>query len=112
MPITQRVLHDATVIHIDEVFTYRNRKDFSTAVMAFKESQSRHLIVNLHEATYIDSAAIGLLALTSQQLMAAERRLSLVGPQGTVRQILEMANIDRMMAVFPTEEAAVAARGS
>ncbi len=112
MPITQRTLHDATVLHIDEVFTYRNRKDFSSAVMAFRESQSRHLIVNLHEATYVDSAAIGLLALTSQQLTAAERRLSLVGPQGTVKQILEMANIDRMIAVFPTEEAAAAVRGS
>src|SRR5574337_919683 len=75
MSISQRVLRDATVIHIDEVFTYRNRKDFSSAVTTFKESQSRHLIVNLYEATYVDSAAIGLLALTSQQLMAAERRL-------------------------------------
>jgi anti-anti-sigma factor len=98
------------VIDVDDVFTYRNRKDFSSAVAAFKESERRHLIVDLHDANYIDSAAIGLLALTSQQLMAEERRISLVGPQGTVKQILEMANIDKMIAVFPNEEAAVAAR--
>ncbi len=108
--MTRRAWHDATVIQIVDVFTHRNRKDFSSAVSVFRESGGKHLIVNLHEATYIDSAALGLLALTSQQLTAEERRLSLVGPQGTVKQILEMANIDKMIAVFPTEEAAAEAR--
>lgn len=102
--------HDATVVRIVDVFTHRNRKDFSSAVSAFRESGGRHLIVNLREATYIDSAALGLLALTAQQFRAEERRLSLVDPQGTVKQILEMANIDKMIAVFPTEEAATEAR--
>ncbi|MEK6784279.1 MAG: hypothetical protein AABY61_02240 [Nitrospirota bacterium] len=41
-----------------------------------------------------------------------ERWISLVGPQGTVKQVLEMANIDKMIAVFPTEDAAVAARAA
>lgn len=108
--MTRRAWYDATVIQIVDVFTHRNRKDFSSAVSAFREAGGRHLIVNLREATYIDSAALGLLALTSQQLRAEERRLSLVGPQGTVKQILEMANIDKMIAVFPTEEAATEAR--
>jgi anti-anti-sigma factor len=112
MPITQRALRDATVVHIDDVFTYRNRKEFSSAVTAFRASGGRHLIVDLCEATYMDSAALGLLALTSQQFSVEERRLSLVGPQGTVKQVLEMANIDRMIAVFPTEEAAAQARAA
>ncbi|MGE0642103.1 MAG: STAS domain-containing protein [Nitrospira sp.] len=110
MPITQRMSRSAMVIHIDDVFTHRNRKDFSSAVKTFKESPGRHLIVDLHDATYVDSAAVGLLALTSQQLTADERRLSLVGPQGTVKTILEMANLDRMIPVYPTEEAAADAR--
>jgi anti-anti-sigma factor len=112
MPITQRVCRDATVIQVDDVFTYRNRKDFSSVVTAFRASGGRHLIVNLHEATYMDSSALGLLALTSQQFSVEERRLSLVGPQGTVKQVLEMANIDKMIAVFPTEEAAAEARAA
>ncbi|TKB65752.1 MAG: STAS domain-containing protein [Nitrospira sp.] len=112
MPITQRPWRDTTMIHVEDVCTHRNRKEFSSVVMAFKASNIRHLIVNLHDAVYVDSAAIGLLALTSQQLTADERQISLVGPQGTVRQILEMANIDKMIAVFPTEDAAAAARAA
>lgn len=108
MSITRRVGLDVTVIQIIDVFTHRNRKDFSSAVSAFRESGGKHLIVNLRDVTYIDSAALGLLALTSQQLSAEERRLSLVDPQGTVKRILEMANIDRMIAVFPSEAAAEA----
>ncbi|MDK2743975.1 MAG: STAS domain-containing protein [Nitrospira sp. BO4] len=112
MAITQRITHNATLIDIDDVFTYRNRKEFSSAVTHFRESGGRHLIVNLHEVTYMDSAAVGLLALTSQQLTADNRSISLVDPQGTVKQILEMANIDRMIAVFPSEQAAVDARAA
>ena len=106
MPISQRVWRDAVVIHIVDVLTYRNRKEFSTAVAVFKESASRHLIINLQEATYLDSAAIGLLALTSHQVAADTRIVSLVAPQGTVKQVLELSNIDRMIPMFPTEEAA------
>jgi anti-anti-sigma factor len=112
MPITQRTSQTTTVIHIDDVFTHRNRKDFSSAVKTFKESSRKHLIVDLHDTTYVDSAAVGLLALTSQQLIADERMLSLVGPQGTVKTILELANLDRMIPVFPTEEAAAASRAA
>ncbi len=112
MPITQRAWRDATVIHVDDVFTYRNRKDFSSVVTAFRASGGRHLIVDLHEATYMDSSALGLLALTSQQLSMEERWISLVGPQGTVKQVLEMANIEKMIEVFPTEDAAAAARAA
>lgn len=112
MAITQRTSQTSTVIHVNDVFTHRNRKDFSSAVKTFKESPGRHLIVDLHDATYVDSAAVGLLALTCQQLMAEERSLSLVGPQGTVKTILEMANLDRMIPVFPTEEAAAQARAA
>ncbi len=100
------------MIHVEDVFTHRNRKEFSSAVMAFKASNIRHLIVNLHDAVYVDRAALGLLALTSQQFSVEERWISLVGPQGTVKQVLEMANIDKMIAVFPTEDAAAAARAA
>lgn len=112
MPITQRTSGNVTVIYIDDVFTHRNRKDFASAVRTFKESAGKHLIVDLHDASYIDSAAVGLLALTSQQLAVDERMLSLVGPQGTVKTILEMANLDKMIPVFSTQEAAAEARAA
>ncbi|MFZ3013146.1 MAG: STAS domain-containing protein [Nitrospira sp.] len=60
----------------------------------------------------MDSAALGILALTSQRLSMEERWISLVGPQGTAKQVLEMANIDKLIAVFPTEDAAAAARAA
>jgi anti-anti-sigma factor len=100
------VWRDAVGIRVDDVLTYRNRKDFSSAVAVFKEAASRQLIINLHEATYVVSAAIGLLALTSQQVTADTRQVSLVAPQCTVRQVLELSHIDRMIPMFPTEEAA------
>jgi hypothetical protein len=46
MPITQRAWRDTIVIHVEDVFTHRNRKEFSSAVASFKAPNVRHLIVN------------------------------------------------------------------
>lgn len=112
MRIIQCMFGDVVALDIIDEFTYGNRKEFTTAVKAIKQSGHRHLIINLREVTYLDSAAIGLLALTAQQFAAENRKISLVAPQGTVKQILEMANIDKMIPVFPTEEAATGTKAA
>ena len=64
------------------------------------------------DATDIESGAVGLLAFTSQRREVDARRIGLVGLQGKTKLILKIANRDTLMAVFPTEEAAVAARAA
>ncbi len=107
MRITQRVLRDALVLELADEFTYGNRKEFSVPVERSRVSACRHLILNVEHVTYMDSAAIGLLALTAQQFKGENKRLSLVGPQGTVKQILDLSNISTIIPTYPSEEAAV-----
>lgn len=107
MRITQRTVRDATVLEIADEFTYGTRKEFSAPVDKARQAGCRHLILNLHHVTFVDSAAIGLLALVAQQFKTDSRKLSLVGPQGTVKQVLDLSNISKLIPVYPTEEAAV-----
>jgi anti-anti-sigma factor len=108
MRITERTLRDAVVLELADEFTYGNRKEFSAQVEKSRTSACSHLIVNVRDVTYMDSAAIGLLALTAQQFKGANKTLSLVGPQGTVKQVLDLANISTIIPTFPSEEAAIA----
>lgn len=112
MRITQRRLADAAVLDIADEFVYGTRQEFTAALETAKQQGFRHLILNLSQVTFVDSAAIGLLALTMHQYNADNRTLSLVSPQGTVKQILELANIQKMIPVFPSEAAATSGRAA
>jgi anti-anti-sigma factor len=107
MRIRQRTVRDAMVLDMSDEFTYGSRKDFSAPVDKARQAGCRHLILNMTDVTFVDSAAIGLLALTAQQFKIEEKQFSLVGPQGTVKQVLELSNISRLIPVYSTEDAAV-----
>ncbi len=107
MRISQRRIHDAAVIDVADELTYGTRKALSNHMESARQQGCRHVILNMREVTFLDSAAIGLLALTAQQFKAANLRLSLAGPQGTVKQLLDLSNISKLIPVYPTEESAL-----
>lgn len=67
-------------------------------------------MLNFKRVTFIDSAAIGLLALASHQFKSANRKLSLVGVQGTVQQVLNLAHIEQLIPFFASEDMAIGAK--
>ncbi|MFO0708024.1 MAG: STAS domain-containing protein [Nitrospira sp.] len=107
MEIVHRTNRDSTVIEIAGPFAFSNRKDFTAALDAVKRTHSRHVILNLARVTFVDSSAIGLLALTAQQMKSSATRFSLVGAQGTVKQVLELMQIHRMIPMYANEDAAL-----
>lgn len=107
MRITHRTRGDAAILELADEFTFSTRKAFTAAMERAKQSGHRRVILNLKDVTFLDSTALGLLALSGQQLEADRRQLSLVGPQGTVKQLLDLAMITKVLPVFPSEEAAI-----
>ena len=107
MQITHRAHRNVDVLELSGQFIFGARREFSAALETLKQAGCAHIILNFHQVTFLDSAAIGLLALASQQFKSANRRLSIVGAQGTVKQVLDLANIHQMIPNFPSEDAAV-----
>lgn len=107
MRIIQRPYRMAMILDMADEFSYVTRKEFSSALETLKQAKCPHVILNFRQVTFVDSAALGLLALAAQQFKAEHRKLSLVSPQGTVKQILELGNIHKMIPTYPSEEAAV-----
>jgi anti-anti-sigma factor len=107
MQIVHRVHRNIDVLDISGQFNFSSRKDFSAALDKLKQTGTPHVVFNFKQITFVDSAAIGLLALAAQQFKSLNRRLSIVGAQGTVKQVLDLAHIDQMIPTFPTEDAAI-----
>jgi stage II sporulation protein AA (anti-sigma F factor antagonist) len=112
MRITQRTVREATILDIADEVTYSTRKEFSERLEQLRRHGCRHVILNLKQVTFVDSAAIGLLALAAPQFKAVNCKLSLVGPQGTVQQVLGMAHITKLIPVYPSEDAAMRAEAA
>ena len=112
MRMTQCTSRDVAILEIADEFTYGSREEFTSTMDKAKQSSSRHLIPNFKQVTFVNSRAIGLLVLAAQHFKADNRKLSLLAPQGTIKQISELANITNMLGVFPSEEAATSGKAA
>jgi anti-anti-sigma factor len=107
MQIVHRSYRNTEVIDITGQFNFGTRKEFTAAMEKVKQAGNGHVILNFKGVVFIDSAAIGLLALAAQQFKSINRSLSLVGAQGTVKQVLGLAHIEQMIPTFANEDAAI-----
>ena len=63
---------------------------------------ARHVVLDMSQVTFIDSAGIGLLVKTHRRLADIERRLVMLRPHPSVRRIIELTGLDQVLAVADT----------
>ena len=108
MQITERRLGSATILDLAGELTYANRSAFKGAVERSKLAGCRHLVLNMEGVRFLDSSALGMLALLSQSLKALQGHISLLNPQSYVREIITLANLHRVLPIYNTEQDALA----
>jgi anti-anti-sigma factor len=105
MKIIQEVQEQTVTLKLEGNFTYTQRKAFQDAFKAPGTQNVEHIIIDLSQVAFLDSAALGLLMITHRQLLADKRRLSLAYPQPTVRQIIELANLHKTIPLIESNPA-------
>ena len=111
MHITQREESGRGILTLCGRFDFKARHVFQTATKQAKSEGIRHLILNLFNVEFVDSAAIGLLMLTQKDLAKTGISLSLVTSQGYVLQVLQLMKIGEVIAICSTEQEAIAGSG-
>jgi len=66
------------------------------------------VVVDLTEATFVDSTTLGVLIGAVRRLRANEGRLSVVVSDRSVARTFELSGLDRVFEIFPTREQAIA----
>lgn len=84
-------------IKISGRFTFSLYKEFAAAYKNLTE-QPQAIDVDLRSVEYLDSAALGML-LSMRNYFGAEKTISLLHPNDTVRKILEIARFDKKFAM-------------
>ncbi|MBL8376956.1 MAG: STAS domain-containing protein [Burkholderiales bacterium] len=84
----------------------KGRFDF-TCHRGFKEAYEQALaaggvsevVVDLREVDYLDSSALGMLLLLRDKGKAQNKQVSLANCAGTVRDVLKVANFDKLFTL-------------
>ena len=76
---------------------------------AMIKKKPERIVIDLSDATYIDSAGIAALILAMREVKEYGGKFFLSGVQETIRLILETSRLDRIFWIFPDVDAALAA---
>lgn len=107
MNVAERIQNDALILMISGRLTFYSRKVFQALVKTAKFSGAKHIIFNMEAVTFLDSTALGGLALAYLSLEEAGIAMSMVSPQSNVQTILESSNFPSLIPTYSTEERAL-----
>ncbi len=101
MNVTQEKSGNVVVVHLSGRFDFGARKTFKDSLgEAMKEELP--IVLNFGEVSFVDSSALGILVIAHQTLKSKKIPLSLVNPQPYVRQVLDLANVAKMIPIYQT----------
>jgi anti-sigma B factor antagonist len=66
------------------------------------------ILVDFSAVTYIDSSGLAAMIETLQRIQSYGGKFGMFGLRDTVRGIFEIARLDQIFSIFPSEAAAVA----
>lgn len=109
MQVTERQEGDVTVVKLEGRFDFASRREFKDAVDRLQTTNSSLIVLDLEHVAFVDSSALGLLVIAHQNFKSKHKRLTIANPQPIVRQVLELANVPKMIPVYGTVREALEA---
>ena len=106
----RRIEPDITVVELaGRLALGRESQRIEVLVDELAKRGALKVVLDMSKVEYIDSAGIGLVALASGKLKEAGGRIVVVAPEGKVRSLLHMTQMDSIVTICPTAAAATAA---
>lgn len=81
-------------------FDFNSHRDFRNAYEDLLTNiEIRDIEINFEKVDYLDSSALGMLLLLREKVEASGKKIALCGLHGTVKQVLEIANFQRLFTI-------------
>lgn len=94
------VSDSAATLRLVGRFDFKAHREFREAVeKLLAESSGRSVKVDMADVSYLDSSALGMLLMLRDKAKAASRDVALVGVNGNVRQVLDIANFSKLFTI-------------
>lgn len=107
MKIVERQMDDALILDLSGRFEFQATPLFLVASDRVKDMTCQHLILNLEDVSFVDSAALGAIHVVHQKLAAIGGTMSIVNPLPHVQKLMERANLTSIIPIHTLEEEAL-----
>lgn len=111
--INDEAVDDTThVIELGGEVDLYTAPEFKERMVRLIDSGKRRIVVDLSEATFIDSTTLGVLVGGVKRLRPDGGSLALVCTDENIGKIFEITGLDRVFPIHDSRDAALAAVGS
>jgi anti-sigma B factor antagonist len=83
--------------------------EFKERLVRLIEAGNKRLLVDLSEASFIDSTILGVLVGAMKRLRPAQGSVAIVSADDRARALFEITGLDRVFAIYATREEALQA---
>jgi anti-anti-sigma factor len=99
---------DVIIVHCHGRIVYRDEAAALSRVVGEVLQEARKLVLDLSGVSSMDSAGIGELALLQSWAQGKNVSLKCAGPNPLIRTLLDLTNLNSVLEVHPTVDAALA----
>ena len=105
--------HDrALIAKVDGRIDAMNASDFENSMREAIEEGSQAVIVNLASVSYISSAGLRAILLIAKPLSKRGVRFALCSTSRSIREVFEISGFDQIIAMYDSQDEALAAVNS
>src|SRR5436305_7358884 len=105
---TEQLSDDAYVISLSGEVDLYTAPEFKQQLLDVIAKGAKGVVVDFSNTTFIDSTTLGVLVGGVKRLRTNEGQLSLVCSDRNITKIFEITGLDRVFAIHPTRDEAVA----
>lgn len=103
----ERLDGDVAVVALTGEVDLYTAPTFKDVVMRSIDEGARGVVVDLTDATFIDSTALGVLVSAGKRLRPGQGALAIACPDGNIRRILQITGLDGVFAIRPDRAGAL-----
>ena len=107
LSIAREEVDGAVVLSAQGYLDLSTRLKLTTALNDAVTTERGPVILDLCEATFLDSTGLGVLMNALRRLTRQRRDLRLVCPPGSIRRIFELTGLDGTFSIHATREEAL-----
>jgi anti-sigma B factor antagonist len=100
---------DRRLLNVRGVIDLFTAPELKARLVSLIEGGAREVVVDLSEATYMDSTGLGAMLAAARRLGNRGGRLAIAGPRPSISRVFEIAGLDSLLTVVGTRAEALLA---
>jgi anti-sigma B factor antagonist len=104
MELTYRDLRGHKIVILNGEMDYFSSKDIKDAIFTLIHENTKSIILDLKDVTFIDSAGMGLLINLNREMSNNNGKIALLNLSKDIFSLIKLATLDTIIPIYTNEE--------